>query len=410
MSLTGTLEAFHLSSLLQLLSHDQKTGVLHVVNGPNEANIFMKKGIIVYATGSEERLRLGRLLINNGEITEEQLRSCLRYSKDGGQKLGRVLVKSGFITLDTLKKTLHHQVKEILYSLFFWKTGQFEFKDRSLEIEGKLVTKMNTMEVLLEASRRIDEWSVIKKQIDNEEQVFIISEKTQKRKEVKLNKTEWRILSLVDGVRTVKQIVKESGHDQFTAFKGLCALKLSGLIEGATQRRAVLGEVDYTAIATIYMDIMKVVQGDLQTQLGKSVFAIFDACKEKLLPEQKDLFKNLDMSKKPKSNVLGIVNGMARFKDTSKGRAFLTHSLNTFLEILLEKQVETLGFQLTKKTGEKIRQTLSFVREHREDSTEMRRIVYKVRNILEEAVPQETPSQKPGGVLSFLKKGKRSYD
>ena len=406
MSLTGTLDAFHLSSLLQLLSNDQKTGVLHVAKGPNAVKIFMKDGIIVYASSSEEKLRLGRLLVNQGEISEEKLQSCLRVSKDSGQKLGKTLVKDGAISLDTLKKTLHRQVKEILCSLFLWKNGQFEFKDIPLDVEGKLVTKMNTMEILLEASRRIDEWTVIKEEIETDEQVFGISEKTQGKKEVKLNKTEWRILSLVDGTRTVREIVDKSGHDEFSAFKALYSLKLSGLVEEVKKPRTARREgLDYATIANIYIDIFQVVQKDLETQLGKSVSAIVDRCKGSLLPEQKDLFKRLDMRKGPKANVQAIVEAMAAFKDTTKGRSFLTHSLNTLLEMMLEKQVEALGFQLTQKTGDRIRQTLSYVREYREDSTEMRNIIHKVHNILDEAVSEQAQTKKDtGGILSFLRK------
>lgn len=405
MSLTGTLDAFHLSSLLQLLSNDQKTGILRVANGPNEVKIFMKDGIIVYASSSEEKLRLGRLLVNQGEITEKKLRSCLRASKDSGQKIGKTLIKDGAISLDTLKKTLHRQVKEILCSLFLWKTGQFEFRALPLNVEGKLVTKMNTMEILLEASRRIDEWSVIKEQISSEEQIFAISEKTHNKKEVKLNKTEWRILSLIDGVRTVRNIVDKSAHDEFSAFKALCSLKLSGLVEETEKPRTAGREaLDYKIIANVYLDVFQVVQTDLQAQLGNNVFSMVDRCKDGLLPEQKDLFKHLDMRNKPKANVHAIVEAMGAFKDTAKGRIFLTHSFNALLEMLLEKQVEALGFHLTQKTGEKIRQTLSYVREYREDSMEMRKIIHKVQNILDQVVPQDISGKDAEGVLTFFKK------
>lgn len=408
MSLRGTLDAFNLSSLLQLLSNDQKTGVLYVANGPNSVKIFMKAGIIVYASSSEENLRMGRLLVNQGEISEEKLRSCLRISKDAGLKLGKTLVRDGAISLDTLKKTLHRQVKEILCSLFLWKTGAFEFRDIPFEVEGKLVTKMNTMEILLEASRRIDEWSVIKEQIETDDQVFAISEKTQGKKDVKLNKTEWRILSLVDGTRTVREIVDKSGHDEFSAFKALCSMKLSGLVEQAKKPRTGRREtLDYATIANIYIDIFQVVQKDMETQLGQSVAVMIDQCVGKVLPQQKALFKCLDMRKEPKATAQGIVEAMAAFKDTAKGRSFLTHSLNTLLEMMLEKQVETLGFQLTQETGDKIRQTLSYVREYREDSHEMRNIIHSVHNILDEVVSNGAHTKKgAGGMLSFLKKGR----
>ena len=408
MSLTGTLETFNLSSLLQLLSNDQKTGVLRVTDSLNEVNIYLKDGIIVYASSSQERLRLGRVLVNSGEISEQTLRSCLRLAKDSGQKLGKTLLKAGHISIETLKKALYQQVKEVLFDLFLWKAGKFEFKAAPIKIEGKLVTKMNTMEILLDASRRIDEWSIIWEQINSELQIFSISEKTQDKKEIKLTKTEWRVLSLVDGERTAREIVDQSGHDEFAAFKSLCALMLSGLIEKCEEGANRFASPDYEKIANIYLSIFKVLQKDMQSQLGDSFLTMFEQCKASLLPEQKDLFKDFKIGGKPKDNIQAIVKGMGAFKDPETGRTFLSHSLNTLLELILEKEVETLGYHLTGKTLEEIRHTLSYVKEYNQNSEEGNRIFGKVQNILDAFVPKREPKKSASrGVLSIFK-GKKS--
>ncbi|NVL92262.1 MAG: DUF4388 domain-containing protein, partial [Desulfobacterales bacterium] len=59
MSLKGKLEAFYLASLLQLLSHEKKTGVLQLSDGDNIVKIFVKDGVIVYASSSQREFRLG---------------------------------------------------------------------------------------------------------------------------------------------------------------------------------------------------------------------------------------------------------------------------------------------------------------------------------------------------------------
>jgi hypothetical protein len=386
MSLKGSLETFQLASLLQLLSNDQKTGVLRVTDSQNEAKIFIKGGIIVYASSSQEELRIGHFLIKNGAISKEDLHRCLQLAKDSKKKVGAILVREGHISVEILGKTLHHQVQEILYSLFGWKTGQFEFKDVPLNVEGKLVTKMNTMEIVLEASRRIDEWSVIREQIPGDALIFRISEKTQDKKEVKLNKPEWRILSLIDGTRTVRQIIDQSGLDEFPASKCLCSLYLSGLIEKDKKEQKKREAIDYATVVNVYIDILRVIHKDLQAQLGDNAFSMFENSKAELLPEQRDLFKDFDVRREPKANVRTIVAGMNAFKDSRKGGAFLTHSLNALLQLLLEKEVETLGFQLARETSQEIRRTLSYVLEYQKGATETERIVRGIENILDEVV------------------------
>jgi len=66
-----------------------------------------------------------------------------------------------------------------------------------------IVTQLNPMKLILEASRRIDELSVLKEFIPSDNLVFQMSGKVQNKEEIKLNANEWRILSLVDGTRTL---------------------------------------------------------------------------------------------------------------------------------------------------------------------------------------------------------------
>lgn len=157
MSLKGNLETLHIASILQLLSQERKTGVLQVSHGENNVKIFIKSGIIFYAMSSQKEFRLGHLLKARGILSNEQLRECLQSAEEKKQQLGKFLVEKGYISIDTLKNVLHHQAKEILYNLFLWKTGEFEYNDVPLSVEGKLFIPLNTIEIILEASRRIDD-------------------------------------------------------------------------------------------------------------------------------------------------------------------------------------------------------------------------------------------------------------
>lgn len=157
MSLQGNLETLHIASILQLLSQERKTGILRVSSGQNNVQIFIKNGIIFYAMSSEKEFRLGHLLKAKGILSDEQLRECLQSAEEKKQQLGKFLVENGHISIDTLKNVLHYQAKEILYNLFLWETGDFEYKDVPLSVEGKLFVPLNTIEIVLEASRRIDD-------------------------------------------------------------------------------------------------------------------------------------------------------------------------------------------------------------------------------------------------------------
>jgi MSHA biogenesis protein MshE len=58
-----------------------------------------------------EKIRLGDLLIQQGLLTDEQLRFALDEQKRSGRKLGRIVVESGFVTEEAISQALAKQLR-----------------------------------------------------------------------------------------------------------------------------------------------------------------------------------------------------------------------------------------------------------------------------------------------------------
>lgn len=172
MSLQGKIESIFLSSILQLLCNDKKTGSLRVWKDEVEVTIYLNEGTIIYAKSSEKKHHLGYLLRSTALITTDNLKKCLKLTQDKHQTLGKTLVEEGLISIENLKKFLRKKVRHTLYSLFLWKKGFFEFQDKKLNLEGHIIIELNTMELILEASRRADEKAVLEKKLYGEKQVL----------------------------------------------------------------------------------------------------------------------------------------------------------------------------------------------------------------------------------------------
>ena len=250
MALKGDLKTTFIANILQLLCLEQKNGVLRVTSGKNEVKVFFEEGVIVYARESQKDDRLGYLLKSEGIISAEQLKKCLVVAKKKNQALGKVLVKKGYISPERLKNFSRKQVEEIVCDLFCWEKGGFEYKDDSFHFEEEVVTRLHTIGFILEASRRVDEASVLKKQIPSDKLIFKISDKVQDKEKITLNPNEWRIISLIDGIRTVRQLISESGYEEFAVYKILYSLVSSGLIEKSKegQYRKKGDDVEHTDI------------------------------------------------------------------------------------------------------------------------------------------------------------------
>ena len=165
MPLTGNLETFKLNSIFQLLNDDQKTGVLKVRNEDKEIRIYIKDGEIIYATGSQKQERLGQFLKNNDLISQKQLLASLKKAKTQKKALGKILIEQGILSSQKLQEIIQQQIEFLIFNLFLWDQGEFEYNDAALNLKGMIVAKINVVGLLREASRRIDEISILKKHI-----------------------------------------------------------------------------------------------------------------------------------------------------------------------------------------------------------------------------------------------------
>ena len=232
MSIKGNLETFDLSSLLQMLNYEKKTGRLKITSKDNEVLIILQQGDVVFATEARKTNRLGLLLMNNGLIDQQALDSCLTLSRRKNQSIGKTLVQEGYITARELNDFLLKQAENSIYDVFLWESGGFVYNDVDVNLKRFAGRNFHTMNLLLEASRRIDELKVLKKQIPNEQAIVkLAGDAADDREEVEFNSDEKRLLSMVDGLASVRQILDQTGYDDFTGYKLLNSLLSSGKVK-----------------------------------------------------------------------------------------------------------------------------------------------------------------------------------
>lgn len=235
MALQGTLETFYLSSLLQLLCNDKKTGVLRIKDGRAVITVTIKDGTIIHASSTMQKEQLGALLRSQGIISSDELAGFLQTARKKNQKLGKVLVDEGRLQPEELQRFIQMQVEHILYTLFLWQKGTFEYEDCTLNLENEIITELDIMEVVLEASRRVDELSVLMRHVPDATHVVHLSEHGHTCSRQKLHPDEKAVLDLIDGERTIKHIIEESGYDAFTVYKVLYSLISSGFVHSEDQ-------------------------------------------------------------------------------------------------------------------------------------------------------------------------------
>jgi len=243
MALQGTLKDFSITEIIQLIGQQLKTGILRVRRGKNLAEIHFVDGMIVhvYSNYRGKKDLIGEILVKAKLITEEQLERVLRIQKETLKYLGEILVELQLLTKDHILQVISTQIYETIYELFWWEDGTFNFDLKLVESYKKIPFALSAEQVLLSILRMVDEWSEIEKKVYSPNLVF---RKASQEKNVdgisssnylkeKLTSEQELIYNLVDGQRTVQEIIDRSLLGRFNASDILADLMEIGLIEVA---------------------------------------------------------------------------------------------------------------------------------------------------------------------------------
>jgi hypothetical protein len=155
----GNLKSMGIATLLQILSLENKSGILQFNRGPHRSAVCFRNGQIIAASGNDWK-RLGEMLMSRGVISAEQLAEALEGSNESGKRLGEVLIARGYISQNTLKELIRQQIREAVLDLFLWAEGHFEYQECPVEFDQQGIGEISIMELVLEGARRSDEHAV----------------------------------------------------------------------------------------------------------------------------------------------------------------------------------------------------------------------------------------------------------
>ncbi len=159
--------------------------------------------------------------------------------------LGDVLMRGGYVSESHLREALARQSSELTYEVLRWQRGRFEFrKEPAVSSSGGPISArthaatpklgLPVAHVVMEGFRRVDEWRLIESRIDNFDAVLqpdrVAMSALDAASETPLTKAEIAMLDMVDGERTVRELIAASHMSSFDASKILYQLLEARLV------------------------------------------------------------------------------------------------------------------------------------------------------------------------------------
>jgi hypothetical protein len=174
MALKGTLKDFGIADIFQLISHQSKTGVLHLNSKNQEVRISFDGGDVVRAESTTRKKRdlLGAMLVRAEVLNQEQLDEALDIQKRTLKRIGGILIEQGFLSQDDLKEFTRLQTTETVYKLFNWETGTYAFETEEVSYDKDAVDPIRSENILMEGFRMVDEWPMIRKKVTSYKMTF----------------------------------------------------------------------------------------------------------------------------------------------------------------------------------------------------------------------------------------------
>jgi hypothetical protein len=230
MPLAGSIQSFGISEILQLVSHQGKTGTLEIQTGDGVAKLRFRDGNLVEAWPDNRTPAelIGSLLVRSGLISPVQLRQALDRQRQNLSRIGDVLIRMGAIRISEFQEMLALQHRETVYRLLRVKRGRFRFTPEPVELEEGIGTPLDVGSLLMEGFRQIDEWPRLLGKISSERHVF--SPVPDAEVSGELTPDEEKVLPLVDGVSTVRQIINRCRMGDFGGWAALTGLFEKGHI------------------------------------------------------------------------------------------------------------------------------------------------------------------------------------
>jgi hypothetical protein len=240
----GEIGTFSVAEILQLIGMQEKSGLLSIKSKGKSAVLFFDTGKVLSARdrrqGSRDRFLF--YLQEKGAIGVEDLNRIAESRQGVGGDLVDILLHNKIVDEKKLGKHLSAYAVETLEAVVKWESGTYEFAPSVDSLPEKAIVKPQRLEgILMEALRRKDEVEEIRRFLPGYDSRIKVS--VSDITELQLEESDSTVLTLVNGKRTIDEIIDDSETDEIETLDILERLFALGIVSIAEKDREVPGHL-----------------------------------------------------------------------------------------------------------------------------------------------------------------------
>ena len=208
-SFSGRLKALSICDVLEFIRVLNRRGILVLREEGREVSVQVKDGRIVGVVSNHPDGNLAEFLFREQKISREQVEAAVERERNG-ERPARILIEAGIVTPKSLWEALRRQAQSIINDLFEWEKGEFSFHEVREVSAGGMDLGLPILEVVGEGVRSVRNARLFTERMPSEQSVFEANPRPDARSLLALEPHERYVLALIDGERSLEEVVRLS--------------------------------------------------------------------------------------------------------------------------------------------------------------------------------------------------------
>ena len=239
MGFQGQLSSVQLADLFQTIFMNRQTGTLSVQDPGGTVHVYFEQGQIALATAPlvDGVPFLLNTVMRKGLVPPDRVGELNQRLRASGQPLRELFKSSGFISDQDLDEIAIWCIEEVVCPLFELPDGDFTFTDgepvdqlMAPDVIELGVNRLPTQQIIMEATRRKDEWRRIREIIPDSTVLFVVDNDGRTNlRNIQTDPEMLKVLRYLDGRHTLDSIANAVGATRFDTHAIVAQMVLSGV-------------------------------------------------------------------------------------------------------------------------------------------------------------------------------------
>lgn len=205
----GNLAETPLPEMLHTIDRFRIPGIIEARQKDIVKRVFVRDGYIVHASSLDRADSLGDYLETLGTLEPKQLAKVKKERESSSKRFGVLCIEKGILSPVEVFESIRAQIENIVWSLFYWDQGEVTFGIGALTDEDMVQIQLPIGQVVVQGIRQAPDAKPLVARLGGKETILEPSFLLEDLIELGLDSDDYRLLAMVDGKKTLYELLNE---------------------------------------------------------------------------------------------------------------------------------------------------------------------------------------------------------